>query len=166
MIPPNLYLIGTMNLIDQSVEQIDFAMRRRFLWQESRFAKDALLAILEERWRAEQRTKVWDKVAPDMELLAESAERLNQKIASVEELGENYEIGHTYILDIVELLDAKLSSRSSTYLWTRSGAPKEALEDLWSLALEPLLREYLAGLDAVRRAQLLEELWTTFKARS
>lgn len=165
-IPPNLYLIGTMNLIDQSVEQIDFAMRRRFLWQESRFAKDALLTILEERWRAEQRTRSWDKVAPDMELLAESAERLNQKIASVEELGENYEIGHTYMLDIVELLDAKLSPRSSTYLWTGPGAPKEALEDLWSLALEPLLREYLAGLDAVRRAQLLEELWTAFKARS
>lgn len=165
-IPPNLYLIGTMNLIDQSVEQIDFAMRRRFLWQESRFAKDALLAILEERWRAEQRTKAWDKVASDMELLAESAERLNQKIASVEELGENYEIGHTYMLDVVELLDAKLSPRSSTYLWTGPGAPKEALEDLWSLALEPLLREYLAGLDAVRRAQLLEELWTAYKTRS
>lgn len=31
-IPPNLYFIGTMNLIDQSLEQVDFALRRRFLW--------------------------------------------------------------------------------------------------------------------------------------
>ena len=28
-IPDDLYVIGTMNLIDQSIEQIDFALRRR-----------------------------------------------------------------------------------------------------------------------------------------
>jgi 5-methylcytosine-specific restriction protein B len=30
--PDNLFFIGTMNLIDQSLEQVDFALRRRFLW--------------------------------------------------------------------------------------------------------------------------------------
>ena len=29
-LPPDLFFIGTMNLIDQSVEQLDFALRRRF----------------------------------------------------------------------------------------------------------------------------------------
>ncbi|WP_305155979.1 AAA family ATPase [uncultured Duncaniella sp.] len=33
-VPDNVYLIGTMNDIDRSVESIDFAMRRRFAWQE------------------------------------------------------------------------------------------------------------------------------------
>ena len=31
-LPRNLYFIGTMNLIDQSLENVDFALRRRFLW--------------------------------------------------------------------------------------------------------------------------------------
>ena len=33
-IPANLYIIGTMNDIDRSVESMDFALRRRFAWYE------------------------------------------------------------------------------------------------------------------------------------
>ncbi len=33
-IPKNLYVIGTMNDIDRSVESMDFALRRRFAWKE------------------------------------------------------------------------------------------------------------------------------------
>ena len=33
-IPTNVYLIGTMNTIDRSVESFDLALRRRFRWQE------------------------------------------------------------------------------------------------------------------------------------
>lgn len=33
-IPENLYIIGTMNDIDRSVESMDFALRRRFAWHE------------------------------------------------------------------------------------------------------------------------------------
>lgn len=33
-VPDNIYLVGTMNTIDRSVETIDFAMRRRFVWIE------------------------------------------------------------------------------------------------------------------------------------
>nr|MCR5684742.1 AAA family ATPase [Lachnospiraceae bacterium] len=32
-IPPNVVVIGTMNDIDRSVESMDFALRRRFVWQ-------------------------------------------------------------------------------------------------------------------------------------
>lgn len=34
VIPRNLYIIGTMNDIDRSVESMDFALRRRFAWYE------------------------------------------------------------------------------------------------------------------------------------
>lgn len=34
LIPKNLYVIGTMNDIDRSVESLDFALRRRFGWRE------------------------------------------------------------------------------------------------------------------------------------
>ena len=33
-IPKNVFIIGTMNDIDRSVESMDFAMRRRFAWKE------------------------------------------------------------------------------------------------------------------------------------
>ena len=33
-VPENVFIIGTMNDIDRSVESFDFAMRRRFAWRE------------------------------------------------------------------------------------------------------------------------------------
>ena len=34
-IPQNVYIIGTMNNIDRSVDSFDFALRRRFMWKNS-----------------------------------------------------------------------------------------------------------------------------------
>lgn len=44
-IPENVYIIGTMNDIDRSVESMDFAMRRRFAWKEIQ-AEDTQETIL------------------------------------------------------------------------------------------------------------------------
>ena len=44
-IPENVYIIGTMNDIDISVESMDFAMRRRFAWKEIK-AEDTQETIL------------------------------------------------------------------------------------------------------------------------
>ena len=44
-IPENVYIIGTMNDIDRSVESMDFAMRRRFAWKEIK-AEDTQETIL------------------------------------------------------------------------------------------------------------------------
>lgn len=44
-IPENVYIIGTMNDIDRSVESMDFAMRRRFVWKEIK-AEDTQETIL------------------------------------------------------------------------------------------------------------------------
>ena len=45
-IPENVYIIGTMNDIDRSVESMDFAMRRRFAFKEVR-AEDRMEMIEE-----------------------------------------------------------------------------------------------------------------------
>ena len=46
-IPENVYIIGTMNDIDRSVESMDFAMRRRFTWKEIK-AEDTQETILKD----------------------------------------------------------------------------------------------------------------------
>lgn len=96
-IPENVYIIGTMNDIDRSVDSFDFAMRRRFRFIELK-ADDhvEMLAALD-----------------NDELEAEAIRRmaaLNKEIAAVEELNENYQIGAAYFL--------KLKTLSFDQLWT------------------------------------------------
>ena len=96
-IPENVYIIGTMNDIDRSVDSFDFAMRRRFRFVELRADERLeMLALLENE-----------------ELEAEAIRRmaaLNKEIASVEDLNENYQIGASYFL--------KLKTLDFDQLWT------------------------------------------------
>ena len=50
-IPKNLFVIGTMNDIDRSVESMDFALRRRFAWKEVKpeDTADAILASIPQK---------------------------------------------------------------------------------------------------------------------
>lgn len=96
-VPENLYIIGTMNDIDRSVDTFDFAMRRRF-----RF-----IPI-----RANERLEMLDELG-DTALKGEAIRRmtaLNQAIAETEDLNENYQIGAAYFL--------KLNHLSFDQLWT------------------------------------------------
>ena len=96
-IPENVYIIGTMNDIDRSVDSFDFAMRRRFRFVELRV--DERLEMLAE--------------LEDEELKAEAIRRmtaLNKEIANVEDLNENYQIGASYFL--------KLKTLNFDQLWT------------------------------------------------
>src|SRR5690606_17758768 len=98
-IPSNLYVIGTMNEIDFSLEQIDFALRRRFLWFFYGFNKDALSQM------------VWNKNNKENTHLSEeevnrflnNAEALNYSITKLPELGEQYQVGHTFFADVVDI---------------------------------------------------------------
>ena len=96
-IPENLYIIGTMNDIDRSVDSFDFAMRRRFRFVELKADKNLeMLASLEnEELKNEAIGRMGD---------------LNKAIAGVEDLNENYQIGASYFL--------KLKTLSFDQLWT------------------------------------------------
>ncbi len=96
-VPENVYIIGTMNDIDRSVDSFDFAMRRRFRFVEL---------------KAEERLEMLANLE-DEELEAEAIRRmtaLNKEIARVEDLNENYQIGPAYFL--------KLKTLSFDQLWT------------------------------------------------
>jgi 5-methylcytosine-specific restriction protein B len=174
--PQDLYLIGTMNTIDQSVEQLDFAMRRRFFWLHSGFRRHVIPAVVRARWQALDRDArpwiarhPWDALEPDVERLADHAAALNRSIAESPLLGPDYEIGHTYFFDVVGFVADQPRLRSSAtapghYLWDAERRPTPALVDLWSHSMEPLLADYLSGLDGGARDAHLRELASVFLA--
>ena len=163
-IPEDLFVIGTMNLIDQSIEQVDFALRRRFLWIPCPFDAQALLGASEALWSGKDVGLEWDRVEFDFRRLAASATALNREIRRSSLLGGQYEIGHTYFLDVVSFLRDDLGTKPKarrSFLWRR----KEALrpvEQVWRLSLRPLLHEYLSGLDTASREAELERLGRAF----
>lgn len=160
-IPDDLFVIGTMNLIDQSIEQIDFALRRRFLWLLCPFDALALIAASEKKWKDLKSGVEWDRVEPDFRKLAAAATALNVEVHDSPLLGSQYEIGHTYLLDVVVFLRNFLGSRPTrkqNYLWNKKGEALEPVMQVWSLSLRPLLEQYLAGLDATARNSELDRL--------
>jgi 5-methylcytosine-specific restriction protein B len=161
-IPDDLYIIGTMNLIDQSVEQLDFALRRRFLWCHCGFDAQALLAAAESIWRARPSTLEWTAVADDFTELASAAADLNAQIHKSNVLGPQYEIGHTYLLDVVEFLRGSLATSGQAMLWNRKGEATEPVRRVWRLSLRPLLEQYLSGLDTATRVKELADLEVAF----
>ncbi|WP_244228918.1 McrB family protein [Streptococcus suis] len=79
-IPENVYIIGTMNDIDRSVDTFDFAMRRRFTFIEI---------------TAEQSAKNMDLP----QFVKEQMFRLNQAIITICGLSADYQIGASYFKD-------------------------------------------------------------------
>ena len=173
-LPADLFFIGTMNTIDQSVEQMDFAMRRRFFWLHSGFRQHMVARVVRQRWEALDRRKRpwleahrWEHVEPDIDRLGVGAAALNRAITSSPLLGVDYEIGHTYFFDIVGFIADQPRLRSSRtqpgyYLWDPLGRPLPPLVDMWTHTLEPLLAEYLAGVDGGTRDAQLRELEAAF----
>lgn len=88
-IPENVYIIGTMNDIDRSVDTFDFAMRRRFRFVEV---------------TAESQVGMLDNVLGDE---AEEAKKrlrnLNVAIENVQELNSHYHIGPSYFLKLKDV---------------------------------------------------------------
>lgn len=174
--PADLFLIGTMNTIDQSVEQLDFAMRRRFFWLHSGFRQHMVSRVVRQRWESLDRGKrpwlhrhPWEALAPEIDVLASRAAALNRAITDSPLLGADYELGHTYFFEIVGFIADQPRLRSSRteaahYLWNSTGGAQPALLDMWTHSIEPLLADYLAGVDGGTRSAHLRELESVFLA--
>lgn len=151
-LPEDLYVIGTMNEIDHSVETLDFALRRRFLWRACPFDRVALIQIIERRWKSDIPSRfAFDDALPQLERFADAAQAINDEIALLEDLGGAYQIGHTYFADITfflgQWLEGKQRSYATTPLWLENGAARPPVSDLWSRSLKPLLEQYLLATD-------------------
>lgn len=82
-VPENVYIIGTMNDIDRSVESMDFAFRRRFAFVEIK-AEDTL-SMLDEL---------------NDESAINRLKNLNNAISGIEGLSSAYHIGASYFLKL------------------------------------------------------------------
>lgn len=88
-IPDNVYIIGTMNDIDRSVDSFDFAMRRRF-----RFINI----------KANDNIGMLDELEPDKKNEARARmSDLNTEISKVEGLNDHYHIGAAYFLKLKDI---------------------------------------------------------------
>lgn len=116
-IPQNVFLIGTMNTIDRSVESFDFALRRRFRWEE--VMPDTTLLYYHLL-----------KHNPKWESLAENLKELNTEIAKEPLLGKDFQIGHAYLWDLH---------------YSKELTPTEVRNAIWEDSIAPLLQEYLRG---------------------
>lgn len=94
-IPENVYVIGTMNDIDRSVDSFDFAMRRRFRFVELKV--DECIGMLDDLEEEKKKDAI------------ERMNKLNKAIVNVDELNENYQIAPAYFL--------KLKTLSPNQLW-------------------------------------------------
>ena len=129
-IPENVFIIGTMNDIDRSVESMDFAMRRRFAWKEITAKSRQSMLDEEGAWGA--------KVKPSDDIIEEMKNRMdnlnaaiidqygNEALSNKDKIGlsKAYQIGASYFL------------KYSLY---------ENFDDLWTNHIEGLLYEYLRG---------------------
>lgn len=85
-IPENVYIIGTMNDIDRSVDTFDFAMRRRFRFVE--VTAESQLYILDNELDGHE------------EEAKKRLRNLNAAIENVQELNSHYHIGPSYFLKL------------------------------------------------------------------
>jgi 5-methylcytosine-specific restriction enzyme B len=161
-LPRNLYFISTMNLIDQSLENVDFALRRRFLWYFKGFSSDDFIAICRHRWEtapaARKASKPWDRVEAEFVSLGERAALVNKLIDASEHLGANYQIGHTYFCDAVAFAQTYLlatDKRRNQVLFDGQGNAIDPVRSLWRFSLRPLLEQYLSGVDVSERRAFL-----------
>jgi 5-methylcytosine-specific restriction enzyme B len=161
--PENLFFIGTMNLIDQSLEQVDFALRRRFLWFFRGYDRQQFLDVAEHRWkrlRSQSRiSRDWERYATEFETLADRAEALNTLIERHPSLGNQYQIGHTYFCDVVSFIEQDLATgNKQRVLFSRRGEGRdETIGALWHYSLSPLLGQYLSGIDSAERQAFLRK---------
>jgi hypothetical protein len=95
-VPPNLYIIGTMNTADRSVQALDAALRRRFSFKEMP-PESKLIA-------SEGKLKEANGVLHgiDLPILLETVNRRTEKL-----LDKDHRIGHSYLMPVSTLDELK-----------------------------------------------------------
>lgn len=132
-VPENVYIIGTMNDIDRSVESMDFAMRRRFAWKEITVESRQSMLDDDEAWGGTKK--------PDQDIISEIKVRMNNLNACIvdryvdkDSLSKDMKIGLTTAYQI-----------GAAYFLKYGIYDNNNFDELWNNHLVGLLYEYLRG---------------------
>ena len=127
-VPSNVYIIGTMNDIDRSVESMDFAFRRRFAFYEVTADDSKQMLWNQNTWK-DSNGNVENAIIKNIPALDKKMTALNKEVLdSKYGLSSAYQIGASYFLK-----------------WKLYYKNDDPFESLWKYHLEGLLFEYLRG---------------------
>lgn len=135
-VPENVYIIGTMNNIDRSVESLDFAVKRRFAWREIK-ADDTAESILSSNKKLNNQ---------DVEKALSVLKKVNAEIEKYP-LSADYHLGSAYFAKLAKYLKPNTPE-------------KDAYEKLWEYHIEGIISEYFRGLpNAAERCKKIKEVF-------
>lgn len=133
-VPPNVYLVGTMNTADRSLALVDYALRRRFAF-----------TTIAPAW---SRTQLRDHLVAEVgeaglvDRMIAAMRGLNQQVGQDRDLGPGFRVGHSWFCHGPE----------------EGEAPEAWWADIVETEIEPLLAEYWFD-----RSEALEEASTRLR---
>ena len=154
-VPDNIYFIGTMNEIDFSLERVDFALRRRFIWELHDYSEDALENIINARLEknnhkedADAKENVDEREIAQIDPFIACCTALNNAIGDV--LGKTYHIGHAFFAEIADIF-CELVNNEEDNAWIK------AKNILWQISIRPTLEAYCGTMDKSEKDEYLKE---------
>lgn len=132
VVPPNLYIIGTMNTADRSIALVDAALRRRFRFinfppdYEALFEEYDFDDWISVKTAAESGSSARSLLA----LSILSLRDLNEIILNLPELGKGKQIGHSYLFG---------------HQTEEGELDEKGIVDTWKYEILPLIEEYYFG---------------------
>lgn len=156
-VPRNVYIIGTMNDIDRSVESMDFALRRRFVFLEVKVDEE----LLESAFQGGNFGGLLQREAANA---ARQVMELNDVIARwKKESGQNSGMGEQFGLNSQYYIAQGQFSGLPEKL--KSGDDlMELLDFVWRFRVRSLLGEYVRGEDRRKTGPFLEVCRRAFLA--
>lgn len=149
-VPEKMFFIGTMNMIDFSLEQVDFALRRRFLWKLSTYDEKRLEEIISEKVREGINKTINKDNWKDLpENFARCCTALNNEIEWESCLGKNYLIGHAFFAEIADIFE-------------KVGDWGNAKNILWQVSILPTLDAYCGTMDAEMQKRFIDDCEKAF----
>ena len=138
-VPPNLYLLGTMNTADRSLEALDTALRRRFVF-EAVEPNPALLPTIPVAVGAAQPPQTGPELAQAAEPVVSYRQSSSEEEVNLEKLLR------TVNRRLLALLDAEHQIGHGYFITVSTAShPLDELRDVFYGKIIPLLQEYFYG---------------------